>query len=100
MEGEVFVHMAGGTLLFFSYAGLEPPSHATNDLAAVYMKRGFEMPEVSASERAIQNKAQTVEIMDQSFHLARDLASSRLSTFVSHAREDCQSAFRSRGILQ
>jgi hypothetical protein len=37
------------------------------------MKRGFEMPEIFASERAIRTKAQTVEIMDQAFHLARDL---------------------------
>lgn len=71
--GEVFVHMAGSTLLFCSYAGLKPPPGAAHDLAAVYMKRGFEMPEIFASERAIQTKAQTVEIMDQAFHLARDL---------------------------
>ena len=71
--GEVFVHMAGSTLLFCSYAGLKPPAGAAHDLAAIYMKRGFEMPEIFASERAIKTKAQTVEIMDQAFHLARDL---------------------------
>jgi hypothetical protein len=71
--GEVFVHMAGSTLLFCSYAGLKPPPGAAHDLAAVYMKRGFEMPEIFASEKAIKTKAQTVEIMDQAFHLARDL---------------------------
>jgi len=71
--GEVFVHMAGSTLLFCSYAGLKPPPGAAHDLAAIYMKRGFEMPGIFASERAIKTKAQTVEIMDQAFHLARDL---------------------------
>jgi hypothetical protein len=71
--GEVFVHMAGSTLLFCSYAGLKAPPGAAHGLAAVYMKRGFEMPEIFASERAIKTKAQTVEVMDQAFHLARDL---------------------------
>ena len=71
--GEVFVHMAGSTLLFCSYAGMKAPSGAAHDLAAVYMKRGFEMPEIFAAERAIKTKAQTVEIMDQAFQMARDL---------------------------
>lgn len=71
--GEVFVHMAGSTLLFCSYAGLKPPAGPAHDLAAIYMKRGFEMPEIFASERTIKTKGQTVEIMDQAFHLARDL---------------------------
>jgi len=71
--GEVFVHMAGSTLLFCSYAGLKPPAGPAHDLAAIYMKRGFEMPEIFAAERGIKTKAQTVEIMDQAFHLARDL---------------------------
>jgi len=71
--GEVFVHMAGSTLLFCSYAGLKPPQGPAHDLAAVYMKRGFEMPEIFASERAIRSKAATIEIMDQAFHMARDL---------------------------
>lgn len=71
--GEVFVHMAGSTLLFCSYAGLKPPAGAAHDLAAIYMKRGFEMPEIFEAERGIKGKAQTVDIMDQAFHLARDL---------------------------
>jgi hypothetical protein len=71
--GEVFVHMAGSTLLFCSYAGLKPPPGPAHDLAAIYMKRGFEMPELFAAERAIQSKKQTVEIMDQAFHLAGDM---------------------------
>ncbi|MGA2592139.1 MAG: DinB family protein [Bryobacteraceae bacterium] len=70
--GEVFVHMAGSTLLFCSYAGLKAPQGPAHDLAAVYMKRGFEMPEIFAAERAIKSKAETVDIMDQAFHLARD----------------------------
>lgn len=71
--GEVFIHMAGSTLLFCSYAGLKPPAGPAHDLAAIYMKRGFEMPEIFASERAIKTKAQTIEIMDQAFHSVRDL---------------------------
>jgi hypothetical protein len=71
--GEVFAHMAGSTLLFCSYAGLKLPAGPAHDLAAVYMKRGFEMPEIFAAERAIKTKAQTVDIMDQAFHSARDL---------------------------
>jgi uncharacterized damage-inducible protein DinB len=71
--GEVFVHMAGSTLLFCSYAGLKPPAGAAHDLATIYMKRGFEMPEIFASERNIKTKAETIEVMDQAFHLARDL---------------------------
>jgi hypothetical protein len=44
MEGvrsfnEVFMHMAGSTLLFLSYAGMKPPTGAAHDLATVYMKR-------------------------------------------------------------
>ena len=70
--GEVFAHMAGSTLLFCSYGGLKPPAGAAHDLAAVYMKRGFEMPEIFAAERAIKTKAQTIEVMDQAFHVARD----------------------------
>ena len=71
--GEVFVHMAGGTLLFGSYAGLKPPQGPAHELAATYMKRGFEMPEIFAAERAIRTKAQTIEIMDQAFHQVQDL---------------------------
>ena len=71
--GEVFVHMAGSTLLFCSYAGLKPPAGPAHDLATVYMKRGFEMPEIFASERAIKSKGLTIHIMDQAFHAARDL---------------------------
>jgi hypothetical protein len=71
--GEVFAHIAGSTLLFCAHAGMKPPQGAAHDLAAVYMKRGFTMPEIFAAEKAIKSKAQTVEIMDQAFHLARDL---------------------------
>lgn len=70
--GEVFAHMAGSTLLFCSYGGMKPPSGAAHDLAVVYMKRGFEMPEIFAAERAIKTKAHTTEVMDQAFHLARN----------------------------
>lgn len=77
MEGvrsfnEVFMHMAGGTLLFLSYAGMQSPTGAAHDLATVYMKRGFEMPEIFASERTVTNKDKVVEIMDQAFNQARD----------------------------
>src|SRR5580704_2846840 len=67
--GEVFVHMAGSTLLFCSYAGVPPPPGPAHDLAAIYMKRGFEMPELFAAERAIKTKAQTIAVMDQAFHV-------------------------------
>ncbi|HEV3200003.1 MAG TPA: DinB family protein [Bryobacteraceae bacterium] len=78
MEGvrsfnEVFVHMAGSTLLFCSYAGLKIPQGPAHDLATVYMKRGFEMPEIFATEAAIKDQAKIVEIMQQSFEQARDL---------------------------
>jgi hypothetical protein len=76
-RSEVFVHMAGSTLVFCSYAGLQPPAGPAHDLPQIYMKRGFEMPEIFAAERAIKGKAQTVEVMDQAFHLARDLIRQR-----------------------
>jgi len=69
--------MAGSTLVFCSYAGLQPPAGPAHDLPQIYMKRGFEMPEIFAAERAIKGKAQTVEVMDQAFHLARDLIRQR-----------------------
>jgi uncharacterized damage-inducible protein DinB len=71
--GEVFAHMAGSTLLFCSYAGVQPPAGPAHDLAVIYMKRGFEMPEIFAAERGIKTKAQTIEIMDQAFHVASDM---------------------------
>ena len=71
--GEVFVHMGGSTLLFSSYAGLEQPRGAAYDLATIYMKRGFEMPEIFAAEAAIRDKSKVLAIMGQSFQLARDL---------------------------
>src|SRR5438477_6974915 len=70
---EVFMHMAGSTLLFLSYTGMKPPTGAAHDLATVYMKRGFEMPEIFASERTVKDKEKVVEIMDQAFNQARDL---------------------------
>ncbi len=71
--GEVFVHIAGSTLLFCSYAGMKMPDGPAHDLAAVYMKRGFELPEIFASEAAIKDKAKIVEIMDQAIGQARDM---------------------------
>ena len=71
--GEVFAHMAGSTLLFCSYTGMKPPAGPAHDLAEVYMKRGFEMPEIFAAERAVKSKAQMVGMMEQAFGLARDL---------------------------
>jgi len=65
--GEVFVHMAGSTLLFCSYGGLKPPQGPAQDLAAVYMKRGFELPEIFAVEAKIKSKAKVLEIMEQAF---------------------------------
>jgi len=65
--GEVFVHMAGSTLLFCSYAGLKPPPGPAQDLAAVYMRRGFELPEIFAVEAKIKSKAKVLEIMEQAF---------------------------------
>jgi len=70
--GEVFAHMAGSTLLFMSYAGMKTPPGPAHDLAAVYMKRGFEMPEIFAVEAAIKDKAKTLAIMEDSFKQARD----------------------------
>ncbi|PYT13448.1 MAG: hypothetical protein DMG59_20380 [Acidobacteria bacterium] len=71
--GEVFVHMAGSTLLFCSYAGVKQPQGPARDLAAVYMKRGFELPEIFAAEAAITDKAKILAIMGQSFEQGRDL---------------------------
>ena len=71
--GEVFVHMAGSSLLFGSYAGLKIPDGPVHDLATVYMKRGFEMPEIFASEAAIKEQSKIVSIMEQSFQQVRDL---------------------------
>src|SRR5580658_3092522 len=34
--GEVFVHMAGSTLLFCSYNGVPPPAGPAHDLALIY----------------------------------------------------------------
>lgn len=70
--GEVFAHMAGSTLLFGSYAGMKQPPGPAHDLAVVYMKRGFEMPEIFAVEAAIKEKAKTLAAMEDSFKLARD----------------------------
>lgn len=71
--GEVFMHMAGSTLLFCSYAGVKPPEGPAHDLAAIYMKRGFEMPEIFAAEAAVKDKAKILEIMEQSFQVGRDM---------------------------
>lgn len=71
--GEVFMHMAGSTLLFGSFTGMKPPDGPAHDLASVYMKRGFEMPELFAAEGAVKDKAKVLEIMEQSFNIGRDL---------------------------
>ena len=70
--GEVFVHIAGSTLLFCSHAGMKMPEGPLHDLASVYMKRGFELPEIFASEAAIKDKAQITAVMEQAIAAARD----------------------------
>ena len=70
--GEVCMHMAGSNFLFLSYAGLKPPSGPAQELAAAYMKRGFELPELFAVEGAIKEKAKIVAAMKQSFDQARE----------------------------
>ena len=69
--GEVCMHMAGSNFLFLSYAGLKPPSGPAKDLAATYMKRGFELPELFAAEAAVRDKARIIAAMKQSFDEAR-----------------------------
>jgi uncharacterized damage-inducible protein DinB len=69
--GEVFVHIAGSTLLFCSHAGMKMPEGPLHDLASVYMKRGFELPEIFASEAAIKDKAQITAVMEQAIAAAR-----------------------------
>ncbi len=71
--GEVFMHMAGSTLLFGSMTGMKAPDGPAHDLATVYMKRGFEMPELFAAEAAVKDKAKVLEIMEQSFQIGRDM---------------------------
>jgi uncharacterized damage-inducible protein DinB len=70
--GEVCMHMAGSNFLFLSYVGVKPPSGPAEKLAAAYMKRGFEMPELFAAEAAVTDKAQIIAIMKQSFTQARE----------------------------
>jgi uncharacterized damage-inducible protein DinB len=69
--GDVCLHIAGGNFLFLSYTGLKPPSGPAKDLAAVYMKRGFEMKELFAAEAAVKGKAQVIAILKQSLDQAR-----------------------------
>ena len=71
--GEVFMHMAGSTLLFGSMTGMKIPDGPAHDLATVYMKQGFEMPDLFAAEAAVKDKAKIVAIMEQSFQIGRDL---------------------------
>jgi len=71
--GEVFMHMAGSTLLFGSMTGMKIPDGPAHDLATVYMKQGFEMPELFAAEAAVKDKAKILAIMEQSFQIGRDL---------------------------
>ena len=71
--GEVFMHMAGSTLLFGSMTGMKIPDGPAHDLATVYMKKGFEMPELFAAEAAVKDKAKILEIMEQSFQIGRDM---------------------------
>jgi hypothetical protein len=70
--GEVFVHMAGSTLLLGSYVGLKAPEGPAQELASVYMKRGFEMPEIFASEAKIKESGRIVAVMDQAFTAMRN----------------------------
>jgi len=70
--GEVFVHIAGSTLLFCSHAGMKMPEGPLHDLASVYMKRGFELPEIFASEAAVKDKTQITAVMQQAIAAARD----------------------------
>jgi uncharacterized damage-inducible protein DinB len=70
--GELCMHMAGSNFLFLSYTGVKPPAGPAKELAATYMKRGFEMPEIFAAEAAVKNKADIVAAMKQSFDEARD----------------------------
>ncbi|MBI2679484.1 MAG: DinB family protein [Candidatus Solibacter usitatus] len=70
--GEVCMHMAGSNFLFLSYAGLKPPAGPAQELAAAYMKRGFELPELFAVEGAVKEKARIVAAMKQSFDQARE----------------------------
>src|SRR6185369_13083040 len=78
MEGvrsfnEVFVHMAGSTLLFCSYLGAKLPEGPAHDLATVYMKRGFELPEIFAAEGKIKDPAKIAAVMEQAFEAAKTL---------------------------
>jgi len=81
---EVFVHMAGSTLLFCSYLGAKIPEGPAHDLATVYMKRGFEMPEIFAAEGKFKDSARIVEVMQQSFdqvpNVIRSLHDDKLDT--------------------
>jgi len=70
--GEVFVHIARSTLLFCSHAGMKMPEGPLHDLASVYMKRGFELPEIFASEAAVKEKMQITAMMEQAIASARD----------------------------
>jgi uncharacterized damage-inducible protein DinB len=70
--GELCMHMAGSNFLFLSYTGVKPPAGPAKELAATYMKRGFEMPEIFEAEAAVKNKADIVAAMKQSFDQARD----------------------------
>jgi uncharacterized damage-inducible protein DinB len=69
--GEVCLHIAGGNYLFLSYTGLQPPSGPAQDLAAAYMKRGFEMKEIFAAEAAVKGKGRIVAILRQSLDEVR-----------------------------
>jgi hypothetical protein len=70
--GEVCMPMAGSNFLFLSYAGLKPPAGPAQGLAAAYLKRGFELPELFAVEGAVKEKAKIVAAMKQSFEQARE----------------------------
>lgn len=70
--GEVFMHMAGSSLLFGVNMGMKMPEGAAHDLATTYMKQGFELPELFAAEAKVKDKAKIIEIMEQSFQYTRD----------------------------
>jgi hypothetical protein len=97
--GEVFAHMAGSTLLFCSYAGMQPPPGPAHDLATIYMKRGFEMPEIFASERTLKTKAQVIAAMEQAFREARGLFERLSDTEMEKTTDFFGSTLTMRGLL-
>ena len=97
--GEVFVHMAGSTLLFCSYAGLKPPPGPAQDLAAVYMRRGFELPEIFAVEAKIKSKAKVLEIMEQAFRQPVEVLSNMKDSELDKSVQFFNRTLTLRGVM-